>query len=140
MKGKRKSEEKSYVPSETLAKYLKDRVTLSQKIQKIDLAREEIPEELERENRNLRRRKVDVLDNHIFPSMANIVIFFEYLSKYPELSKLFEDDVKELFGVIKEPYDNTRENTNNYLDRTDILRRLIESILTWDKKNESTQF
>jgi hypothetical protein len=140
MKGKRKPEEKSYVPSETLERYLNDRVTLNRKIQKFKLAGEKISEDLDREDRNVRRRKVDVLDNHIFPSMANIVIFFEYLAKYPELSKLFEDDVKELFGYIKDPYDTTKETEWDYSQRTDIFKRLIESILTWDKKNDLHNF
>ena len=51
--------------------------------------------------RNLDRKKRYVLDKFIFQSMANMIFFFEYLKKYPDLREVFEDDIKELFGFIR---------------------------------------
>lgn len=55
--------------------------------------------------RNLDRKKVYILNKHIFPSMANLILFFEYLAKDSGLKEMFEDDVKELFGYIKKSPD-----------------------------------
>jgi hypothetical protein len=46
----------------------------------------------------LKRRKFDVLDR-VFKSMANLIFFFKCIAEYPELEKVFEDDVMDLLGV-----------------------------------------
>jgi hypothetical protein len=46
--------------------------------------------------RYLDKEKVLILDKHIFPAMANLQFFFYYVSRYPELREVFDDDIKEL--------------------------------------------
>ena len=81
--------------------------------------------------RNLDRKKVYILNKHIFPSMANLILFFEYLAKDSGLKEMFEDDVKELFGYIKKSPDAEKredEDDADYTMRNAILRRFLESI------------
>jgi hypothetical protein len=46
----------------------------------------------------LKSKKFDVLDR-VFRSMANLIFFFKCIAEYPELEKVFEDDVMDLLGV-----------------------------------------
>jgi hypothetical protein len=51
--------------------------------------------------------KVELLNDYIFPSMANIVFFFRFISRYPQLKKIFDNDVRDLLGVRREnPHDD----------------------------------
>jgi hypothetical protein len=52
--------------------------------------------------RYLDKQKVIMLNKYIFPSMANIVFFFRYISRYPEIKRVFENDIKDLLGVRRE--------------------------------------
>ena len=54
-------------------------------------------QESNKEKRGLDKRKVGVLDNHIFPSFANLIMFVEYIAKSPYLRHMFEDDLRALF-------------------------------------------
>jgi hypothetical protein len=71
--------------------------------------------------RYLDKQKVVILDRHIFPSMANIVFFFRYISRYPELKGVFENDIKDLLGVRRE---NPQEDNYGF-----IISDLLLSIL-----------
>ena len=41
-------------------------------------------------------RKVGKLNRYVFPSMANLIAFFESISNSPELQEDFEDELEEL--------------------------------------------
>ena len=56
--------------------------------------------------RYLDKEKVLLLDRHIFPAMANLTFFFYYVSKYPELREIFDDDIKDLLGIRHNAEDN----------------------------------
>ena len=56
----------------------------------------------EKSKRYLDTEKVDLLNNYIFPSMANVIFFFRCMSRYPRLKARFENDVKDLLGVRRE--------------------------------------
>jgi hypothetical protein len=90
---------------------------------KRDLSQDEV-----KEGRNLDRMKVHVLDKFIFPSMANLTVFLEYIAKNEELQATFDDDLKELFfgkGTGKS-------------DATIVFQRFIQSTITWNwKKKEN---
>jgi hypothetical protein len=70
--------------------------------------------------RYLDKEKVLLLRKRIFPAMANLVFFFYYVSRYPELREVFDDDIKELLGV--------RRDTTKF-DYGFIFNALIKSIL-----------
>src|SRR5438067_10161537 len=78
-------------------------------------------EKARKHKRVLDKEKVRVLDNYIFPAMANLTFFFRCISKYPELREVFEDDVKDLLGVRRE---NPQPNNHGF-----IIFNLLHSIL-----------
>src|SRR5262245_49255063 len=45
----------------------------------------------------LNKRKVDLLNRVIFPSMANLTVFLEYLMVFPYLHDIFDEDLQALF-------------------------------------------
>lgn len=128
----------SYVNSYTLENLLKDQLRHYESVNKFKKrieAGEDVPKEekqkLNKTKRNLDRRKVDVLDNYIFRSMANLIVFFDNLAQYPELRNIYEEDIKELLGFIG-------QNSKKYEDN--IVTRLLQSILTWDTNREPINF
>jgi hypothetical protein len=87
-------------------------------------------EKLKAERRKLDRRKVDILNRYIFPSMANLTIFLEYIAQsYRKggggyINRIFEEDLEALF-LVKSIVDKKREGYS-------IFRRLIDAICTFD--------
>lgn len=55
-----------------------------------------------RERGRINKSKTDLLDRAIFPSMANITYFFEYIEKNKILLNLFDKDIKELLGIVNQ--------------------------------------
>ncbi|HSF50702.1 MAG TPA: hypothetical protein VLA74_08095 [Nitrososphaeraceae archaeon] len=129
----------SYVYSDTLRNLLKDQLRYFQLVegwQKRKVAGEgDIPKEekvkLNKTKKYLDRRKVDVLNNHIFRSMANLIVFFDNLAEHPELRDVYEEDVKELLGF-------SGQNAKEYEDN--IVTRLLQSILKWDTNMDPNNF
>lgn len=129
----------SYARTSSLNELLKDQLQYLQSVEeehkKMVAGEGEIPEEeklkLKKIKRNLDRRKVDVLNKHIFRSMANLIILFDNLAEHPELRNIYEEDVKELLGFIG-------QNAKKYEDN--IVTRLLESILTWNTNREPINF
>jgi hypothetical protein len=129
----------SYAVSATLDQLLKDQLQYFQEDEKLNkrkVAGEgDIPEDekqkLNKTKRNLDRRKVDVLDKHVFRSMANLIVFFGNLAKHPELRYVYEEDLKELLGFIG-------QNAKKYEDN--IVTRLLRSILTWNTNRDPINF
>ncbi|MGB7883443.1 MAG: hypothetical protein WBL44_12000 [Nitrososphaeraceae archaeon] len=87
---------------------------------KVDLQHKE-KIKLEEHKRYLDKEKVGLLNNCIFPSMANIVFFFKYISRYPELKEVFDNDIKDLLGVRRE---NPNKDNYGYIF-SDLLRSII---------------
>ena len=40
------------------------------------------------------------LNNYVFPSMANVIAFFDYVGSNQELCEDFEDDIKEILYAV----------------------------------------
>ena len=68
----------------------------------------------------------------IFTSMANLLFFFECISKYPVLEELFEDDIQDLLGIRRS---NPQQQVSGY-----IFVRLLYSILFVQKNNNEDDF
>lgn len=122
------SDADSYIPSETLVGYLDNRLQIEKERRASLSAGEEESPEMEKKLINSKRRKVYVLNNIIFPSMANIVIFFEYISKNPELQVLFEDNIKQLLW-----------GTYSKKVQGPVFRRLIEAIIKWSPEEHKSK-
>ena len=126
-----------YAPKNTVVSYFEDRLVFLEEERKIEEKKhagveltEKEKEELKAKRNRMKQRKLTVLDNHIFPSMANLVVFFEYVAQNQELREIFEDDVKELL-VFKGQDAKYEDN---------IITRLLQSILKWDSNNDPNNF
>jgi hypothetical protein len=107
----------NHPPDEQLLKYMKEKSHFSRRKQQLELRRKderkegkkltdeqkkEIQEELEGiegKLRTLKNTKTKVLDEIIFPSMANLTFFFDAISKDPELERTFNSDISQLLGI-----------------------------------------
>lgn len=126
-------EKQCYKPSDTLVSYLEDKLQYEKKRKQIVMGgKRDLSKEEEQEGRNLDRRKVYVLNKYIFPSMANLTVFLEYIAKSEELQTLFEDDLKELF------FGKPDENSDSLI----VFQRFIQSAVTWNwkKKDNANDF
>ena len=116
------------------------------------LSQEEEKEEKEefQTRRKLDKRKSDMLTQHVFPSMANLVTFFQFAS-HPLLKAEFDRDLQALlFGVQKSTENILEEDKEasgaKYLslyslihDRN-VFARLITGILALSTETEITDF
>jgi hypothetical protein len=96
------------------------------------LSEEESEQEKEewQKERNLDKRKTDLLNKYVFPSMANLVVFFEYAAN-KELREIFDKDIQALFfGVSK---------TNAKAKNTDVFFRFIHAALVWSIEKEKEE-
>jgi hypothetical protein len=122
-------EKQCYKPSDSLVRFLENKLQYEKKRKEIVMGgKRDLSKEEEQEGRNLDRMKVHVLDKYIFPSMANLTVFLEYIAKNEELQTVFEDDLKELF--FGKPDEKS--------DAIIVFQRFIESSITWNwKKREN---
>ena len=98
---------KCYQPHDAVVSFLKDMLSWQAKKEEIQrdtnagvkdgLDIESRIEELDHVKLNLNARKVGFLNSYIFPSMANLTIFLEAVSKGSFASNMFEDDLNQLF-------------------------------------------
>jgi hypothetical protein len=118
-----------YIPNKSLVKFLEEKLHY-EKQRKLKLAGERLSRNEEKKGQELKRMKNYILNKHIFQSMANLVTFFEYISKNQELQKVFDDDIYELLlgGNV------------NSSDNLVVYRRLVESTIRWDWKNNPHNF
>jgi hypothetical protein len=114
-----------YTPSRTLENYFEQRLQLEH------LGADDTNAvSRNKKIREMNRMKVHILNKIVFPSMANIVYFLETVSKNPELQQVFDDDLKELFG-IRYPLEFKDKSYSP------IIRRLVEAMIFWTEgKNE----
>lgn len=136
MKNNIKSLTDCYKSDIRIKQYFDDRIKLNEILKEKTRSRFSTKED--QFDTKLRQDKKRLLDNVIFPSMANLVVFFEELAKDPELRDLFEEDIKELFGYIIGPdFDKHKESLPI---NPNIVRRFLESVLTWDIKKDPNNF
>jgi hypothetical protein len=167
------SDNKSYTFSPRMKSFLDNEVQYFQQLENLESKKEDaktaadvkevdiLKKEIKDKYRDRNTDKKRFLEQHIFRSMANLVIFFEHLEKYAELRNEYESYVKELFGFIgsenkktytkekeikdekgsikkvKEPYFTIYCKQN---EGTDITRRLFKSLLTWDRDQDPNNF
>jgi hypothetical protein len=87
-----------------------------------------VKEDLKTEKENLDKGKVDVLNGHIFPSMANLTVLLEQMHDDPHIREIFEDDLKSLFFA---------QSINNE-DKTYIFYRFLDACVAKPKVSEQT--
>jgi hypothetical protein len=135
----------SYAPDKTIVRFMTDTLRFSKKMEKLGMkisagsrrslndasvADIERYKNLRYEKRKLDRRKIDVLNKHIFPSMANLTVFLEYIAESYRIgcggyvNKIFEEDLEALF-FAKSTVDKSKSGAY-------IFRRFIDAICTFD--------
>jgi hypothetical protein len=87
---------KSYIPNEALVNFIQDWLHYHKKKDVLTKEGKELTKEDRAKLDELRRMKPYVLDNVIFPAMANLTYFFEALAVSKKLTEAFDDDVIEL--------------------------------------------
>ncbi len=106
---------------------MKKRLQLMSQMDVLDAAGEEFSPEINANDRSLRTLKTRILDQIIFPAMADLTYFFEVIAEHSELRMLFENDIKDLLGV-------RRNNPEMYISGF-IFHRLLSSILIMGKRS-----
>ena len=97
---------RSYAPDRRLVDFIRDRLQLSKQLK--DLAGEKrIPKKLSKEAVRLGTQKNRMLNDILFQAMADITFFFSIVNFYPEIQKIFDDDIKEILGVKRVNPKNT---------------------------------
>jgi hypothetical protein len=119
---------KGYVPDTLILNYVRDKLHFEQRRHELKLRGEDLRNIT---YSNLKKRKFDVL-TRVFTSMANLIFFFECISKYPVLEQLFEDDLKDLLGIRRS---NPQHQVSGY-----IFARLLNSILFVQKNSDEDDF
>jgi len=145
MRGKLNPEKKSYRSSIKLTEYMEKKLQHFKDLEKIESKKyagedlEKLKNAVAKKYHNINNKKTRLLDGTILPSMANLIVFFEYLTKYPQLRELFEDDVKELFGYV-------RGDQKKFQERPAIIRRFISAVFnSWplikkDPKDPNSEY
>lgn len=75
---------------------------------------------IKKRSKTLKNTKMDILNEIIFPSMANLTFFFEAISDSLQLQEAFESDIRELLGIRR-----INPNPGNYAFMFDRLLRAI---------------
>jgi hypothetical protein len=148
-----------YVPSRGLNNTLRDMFLFeqhSQERQKKILRGEKLSREEEKEEkedfhtrRKLDKRKSDILTQHVFPSMANLAVFFQFASN-PLLKAEFDKDLQALlFGVNKSTMNILEDkevagakylSLYSLIHDRNVFARLITGILALSTETEITDF
>lgn len=131
--------QKSYSTAERLKSFMDDLLLLEsekERRQRKIVASERLPEsEIKGENeyrqrrRALDKRKSEILSEFIFPSMANLTVFFEHAAD-PRLRKIFDKDIQALF------FGASQEDVNHEF----VFDRFIRAVLTVDSDAPSDDF
>jgi hypothetical protein len=118
---------------------------------------EKLHNDIQNKYKSLNTERLRFLNQYIFRSMANLIVFFEHLAKYSELRDAFETDLKELFGYIteldKKTYTKEQKNSDGKIEKVsyftiwcnengynNIIRRFMRSLLHWDIEKDPNNF
>jgi hypothetical protein len=80
--------------------------------------------ELKRERVKLNRRKVEILNKHIFPNMANLTVFLEAMTNNDFIRYIFREDLQALFFA--------KSTTNKNMKNKYVFRRFINAICSFE--------
>lgn len=128
-----------YNPDQRLVDWFRKRLELEQEKRQFKDPKKRGQKPSNKFHKNMKEsaaRKVDVLDKIVFPSMANLMYFFEAIEISPDLKRLFEKDVKKLL----DPKDTHRAAhsvsdmrfQSHWEFRDNNLYRLLENALSLD--------
>ena len=127
---------KHYEPSHSLVKFLEEELHLLQPGNRFTNAGSK--EERKRHTNRQAKAKYDATER-IFKAFADIVYFLEFIEDHEELHYLYEDDLKDLFGINEDPTTATRKH--HYQNRGGPFGRLLRASLFFDvRKHQKLDF
>lgn len=126
--------ESSYIPHDKLVNFLEARLRLLKEHRKP----KEKNEGLASKDSKLKgkpkkpkgRMRNYYLNKYVFPSMANVITFFEFIRNNPELQEDFEDELEELLMSWNK----------NDKSKTPAFARLVNGATSWDYKKDRFNF
>lgn len=140
IKGPQKiSNEKSYIPDETLVNFIQDWLHIHKKRDQLTKDGIELSPEDKKKLRELDRMKVHYIDHTIFPALANLTYFFEAMAASSRLAKGFEDELEEILDPRKSKdaaqFSGSRMRMSSMQFRNNNLARLVDAALAIHMKN-----
>jgi len=118
-----------YKPEETLVSYL-TKLTGDEEDSDGTLSKEEQSEQKKKRQSVLKSKKYIVLNKYIFPSMANLTLFFTLVATSPRLRGLFDEDIQALLFP--------ESQTNRGVER--VFERFIDAVLAVDQHTPPEDF
>lgn len=100
---------KSYIPKEELVEFIQEWLQIHKKREELAKEGRYLSEEENSRIRPLDTNKVRILDNIIFPALANLTYFFEAMADNQILAKAFENQLEEILDPR-----NTKHASNLY--------------------------
>ncbi|MGB5090932.1 MAG: hypothetical protein WBN72_08325, partial [Nitrososphaeraceae archaeon] len=125
------------IPNQLLRRYMCEKLQLENKKAQATVGGKDLSKEDLKRLEAIRNDKKRILENVIFPSMANLIFFFESIDMDPILWETFKDDVEELLGIKRKGPSPTNYglffvrlftsilSTNSEYDKSDFRLRLM---------------
>jgi hypothetical protein len=92
-------DDKSYIPDDSLVNFIQEWLEIHKKRDTQTLEGKRLSKSEEERIRELDRMKVHVIDNIIFPAIANLTYFFEAMAASTRMSIAFEDELAEMLDA-----------------------------------------
>ena len=107
-------------PDEELIAYFRKKLEVEEKADTFRNTGKKLPPDIDSQSKSINSMKVEILKKYIFPAMANLDFFFRAIAEYPKFQEVFENDIKDLLGIRRDP----GKNEYGYM-----LQRLLRAIL-----------
>ena len=130
---------KYHVPADKLIRYMREKSSLDARKDDLEGLKmrgeithkdEQDLERIKSRGNTLKNTKTEILDEIIFPSMANLVFFFESIAEDKVLNALFQSDVFDLLGINRL---NPRDHENKY---GFMFKRLVYSMIVTSSRED----
>jgi hypothetical protein len=115
-----------------LARYMREKLQIEKKKREDNISGNKISLEEKIRYESLRTEKKRILENIIFPSMANLIFFFESVDEDKILEETFKDEIEDLLGIRR-----TDPSLNNY---GIFFWRLVSAIISIDSRHDKQDF
>lgn len=134
-------ETKYYKPDEALVRWFSERLEFEKERKQLQSRKKaggKLPNSFQKKLNNSSARKADILSDIVFPSMANLIYFFEAITMSPQLDKIFEKDLIDLLDPrsTKKAAEWRSESSTpqtSFIFRRNNFARLISAIVMVDR-------
>lgn len=133
-------ETRYFQPDEELTDFMQKRLELEQERDKLlskKSAGAKLPNKFYKAIKSSGSRKSEILNDIIFPSMTNLIYFFEQICHHAELDSVFETDLIELLDPswVNQDMDTLNKETTARIFSTNNFARLVLTVLKIPERN-----